>query len=157
MEKVARDGAVVANLQYGGEYQQQLEASARTGECIFCNDHGDSRGGVALERRGKWYIRLNKFPPKGRDAQTPARQALLIVPVRHICWTHEMDLYDIADVWGLFLLAKRKLVLPGGVLALRFDAPEDSGRTIMHLHFHVICPGINPVTGKADPIPFWVG
>lgn len=161
-------GEVAANLQYGGEYRDKLEQAKREGICPFCKQAKDPA--VVVYSLAGWFVKKNPYPPKSlwppksqEALEIPAQHAFLIVPERHICWARDLAMEDWSTIGAMLRWVIKEYNLPGGVLAMRFDDPTCSGRTIMHLHFHVIVPPFNPNPDPVKqgvqivPVPFWVG
>ncbi len=154
---------MVANPQYATEYGDSFKKSQETGECIFCKEFERGTFDALLYRNGGWWAKVNPFPPKGRDHQTPAERALLLIPGRHVSDVHQLGPDDWAQMGTLLHYVCQKQGITGGALCVRFGDPLLSGRTLLHLHFQLIVPGTGRHEGplvaerRIDPIPFWVG
>lgn len=158
-----KDPGVVANVHYGGEYRGRLEEAARKGECPFCEEMKRGVAEAALHYTTRWWVKHNPYPPKScyppRDPiEIPAAAAFLIIPFAHITEMRQLLSEDWAEVSVLFQWMVEEFKLPGGVLGFRWGTPLHSGRTLLHLHFHVIVPPSHPTeAGKVAPVPFWAG
>lgn len=155
-------GEVVTNLGYGGEYRDKLKEAQATGKCPFCTQVKEDPS-IILFHTICWYVKQNPFPPKSsyplRDPiEIPAAQAFLIIPFAHLTEIGQLRTDDWNEASALFQRLIGEFRLPGGVLGLRWGTPLHSGRTVLHLHFHVIVPPPHPAdAGRVVPVPFWAG
>ncbi len=156
-----RDGeAVVANIHYGGEYEGQLREAQSRGECPLCKQIREDPK-IIVEHTLHWYVKRNPYPPyagepphREGDTRPRAAQAFLIIPFQCITDTHQLLPEDWLEVLQLFSQLRGQEGVRGGGLALRFGDPVLSGRTILHLHFHVIVPPPHPEHLDAV-LPVW--
>lgn len=167
----------VINAQYANAYAEDHARAAKTAECPFCEDLR-SRPQVVLHRTSdgpegwftkalpeKWRLKTmvtDYSPVEG----TPAEATYLLIPNRHLVWPSELQSADWSAIGQLFQWAREEFKIPGGGVAMRFDDPGNlgySGRTVCHVHFHLIVPPAwpadhpNPRAQKALPIYFPIG
>lgn len=157
MADEAGERPVAANMQYGGEYREKLEESARTGKCIFCEPRFHEGEKVLLSCHG-WSVVRNEYPTKDREGNDPALHLLFVKD------SHEDELIPNRDWLAIGLLAgwaEREFKLKGYGVAIRIGHPRWSGRTILHPHAQFVVPNVveDPVTHekKAIPVDFPIG
>lgn len=149
---MTRKSKVVANINYGGRYADQLKLAKQTGQCIFCGSQIQKQD--VLKVRGRWLLRHNQFPTKDRRKRNP-KYHLLIIPRLHFLNFDELRTEDFKDIARLVKWAKKKFHFKGGGLFLRMDDPGLSGATVLHFHWHLVVP--RKVKGKAVPVDMPVG
>jgi diadenosine tetraphosphate (Ap4A) HIT family hydrolase len=119
------------NARAAGWYDDEARRARESGRCIFC--HPSDK--YVITREDGWYLTTNKFPRSQAN--------LLVIPERHIEHVTDLtpddavsrqkleqlgqnlleDCYGITDIW--FLLRDGK-------------GPEAAGKTVAHLHSHVV-------------------
>lgn len=127
---------VVANIEYGGDYREQLEEAARTGQCIFCKPEFQIH---KLHTAGEWMVCHCKYPAKGRDNK-PARFHFLFVCLSHRDDTAPLSAKDFESILELLAWCKKMHDIEGGCLFYRDGDPFLSGRTVRHPHVHYVVP-----------------
>lgn len=133
---------VVANLQYGGAYREQLEDAQQTGRCIFCGPDFQQDPQKVLYRIGGWFVRSNDYPTKDIDGENPEYH-FLIISERHLTTeVEELSDDDVLAVARLTRWLKNQYNIRGGGSCERFGDPLWSGLTIVHAHVHVIMPRV---------------
>lgn len=165
----------VVNRQYADAYLKDHLRAELTNTCPYCEDQR-ARPETILRRTSQssgWWtrevpkaLRLKTRPAPDEVTGPSAKGTYVIVPTRHITWPHELTADDMADVLALTKWLIAEFQIPGAGLALRFDVPDHlgySGRTITHLHFHLIDPGPapesmeNPSGRRARIVDFPIG
>ena len=161
------DPPTVINAQHASAYQREHREAAERRACPFCRDQLSS--GVVLHHTGGdptigWFAkeltnpewRLPTRPLPGDREVVRAERTLLFIPCRHVVWPGELTPADWAALGQLVQWARETYKSPGSGLAIRLDEPDHpgfSGRTVMHLHFHLVVPpawpeGVENPTGQ---------
>ena len=149
MAEMQQPQPVVANIKYGGEYQDQLKEAQRTNQCIFCQTSFQEDRDKVLHREDGWFIRRNDYPTKDIDGENPHGH-WLIVSERHLSPDPEtLQDADFLAIARNFRWLAREASIPGGGFAIRFGIPQWSGQTIIHAHIHIIQPRIE-WTGRLE-------
>lgn len=133
------------------EYRQVLETIADEGNCPFCPDNFRHHKNPILKQCGDWFITRNSWPYEN------AAEHFLIISTVHKEEITDLTPDDLTAVHQIIRWAKKEFALAGGGLTLRFGETSHTGATVCHLHFHLIVPKINPVTGRAQVVNFPIG
>ncbi len=154
MDKKDGSGPVVANLHYGGAYRGQLEAAARSGNCIFCGKR-IQKIGVLYETR-HWLIRHNQFPEKDSGGQNPEYHFLIISKTHLPNDCNILSGQHRTEIDELTRWARDTFKIYGGGLIHRTGDPIWSGTTILHFHIHFIVPRVVEIDGNIKAIPVYM-
>lgn len=101
--------------------------------CPFCPAELKRRGRTPKERIGSMIFLENEFPRK--DATMG-----LIVPECHITDPDDLLEAELAHVWRLMIISRRKYGFESGGMVMRYGDPRDHAGTIAHLHWNLIKP-----------------
>lgn len=149
---------VVSNIQYGGEYREQLVQAAATGQCIFCKPDFQAKAlheaNDASLKYG-WLVLHNNYPTTDRQGGHPQFQ-LLIMSKEHRDDTKPLDGIDWVLITGLVEACKEEFGIKGGCYFLRDGDSTISGRTVRHTHVHYYVPRVGE-DGKPIPIDIPAG
>jgi len=127
---------LTANPHYAGAYRGSLDEAERKGQCPFCK--AERQTGALFEVDG-WFVDYNPYPAMDRKGGHPTHHLLFI------CKDHRTDAFSLTEKdWSAisFLVScvRAKLGFTGGGICWRFGSPDQSGATVLHLHFHLIVP-----------------
>ena len=139
MQLVAAQVGIILNS--GRTYIQFLDALDKQlrNICPFCKEHFDYKKNSILMSFGwfwfKWVVWLNPYDHEGTSHH------YIIAPVRHIENEQDMNWWDVI---AKHILLKRIAKLHGGEIqgatVTRSGDPDNSARSIMHLHINVLYP-----------------
>lgn len=133
------------------EYRQELEEIERAGVCPFCPEDLRWHPKPVLHRAGSWMI------TRIRQNYINAAEHFLLLGDRHIERLTEMNADDWAALAELLRWATAEFGLVGGALCSRFGQTNYTGATVVHLHFHLIIPEIDPESNQAKTVNFPIG
>ena len=100
-------------------------------DCLFCRVNDSSVNTIFLES-SKFYVRLDNFPATKGHVE--------IVPKEHVVSLFDLSATDIAEAYDLMRAAQEKLKQeynPDG-FTIGINDGHAAGRTIDHLHIHLI-------------------
>lgn len=133
------------------EYRRVIGSIMEKGVCPFCPANFRHHKNPILRRLGGWFITKNSWPYKKTSYH------FLIIGTKHKEHLNEITKKDLVDILGLLQWATRKFKIPGGALAIRFGKTSYTGATVCHLHCHLIVPGLNRKTKRAQTVMFPIG
>jgi diadenosine tetraphosphate (Ap4A) HIT family hydrolase len=104
---------------------------ARHATCLFCQDDGELN--KILRENKTFYVRLDNFPAADGHVE--------IVPKRHVVSFFELTRHEVLDAYELIAAARDEIARlteePHGY-TIGVNEGEAAGRTIGHLHIHLI-------------------
>lgn len=107
------------------------DAEPATGKCLFCQIHDHEVNDLLIEGR-EVYVRRDNFPA--------AKGHVEVVPIRHVASYFELTPSEHAEIYTLIKQARHKIeeqFQPDGY-TIGVNEGRAAGRTIDHLHIHLI-------------------
>ena len=137
--EIFRDGlaALIANVTHGAKSsgfsaaaRQEIAASSVEG-CLFCLDRSADQNEIMLESAA-FFVRYDNFPANPGHIE--------IVPKRHVESFFELSPKEVTEAYTLMREAKDELTKkhhPDGY-TIGINEGDASGRSVKHLHIHLI-------------------
>ena len=134
-----------------GEYKKVIEKIAKTNKCPFCKENFKYHKKPIFKRKNGWFLTNNSWPYKNTDCH------LIIIGEKHKENFRELTKKDLESVAYLTRWAIKKWKIKGGGVAMRFGAPNYTGASVSHIHFHIISPKIGKKTKRSKTVNFPIG
>lgn len=132
------------------EYQGILKKIEGENErCPLCTLQYHKR--PILREENGWFLTENTWPYPN------TKHHFLIISRAHRETLMGLAPEDMVTILCLARWVQKTYILEGGALAFRFGDTFLTGATIAHLHFQLIVPERNPVTGRAKTVFFPIG
>ncbi|MEX0934409.1 MAG: HIT domain-containing protein [Candidatus Saccharimonadales bacterium] len=130
-----------------------MEDIASRDICFMCPEHipefYEQKDGLIHE--GEYsYLVDNGYP------YTNTRLHIMAIPKEHIRDLSEISNEFWIEALGYFQQLEQQRGVTGGVVAMRFGNPAETGATARHLHVHFIVPELNADFDEDGPLVFYM-
>lgn len=142
---------IVKRFAKSKNYKKTLENIIATEKCPFCPDNFKYHKKPILKKYKGWLVTQNSWPYKN------TRYHFVFIPKKHKEKFSDLSAQDLETVRHLVNWITGKYKIKGGGLTLRFGEQNYTGATVIHLHFHLIVPKLNPKSKLAKTINFPIG